>query len=136
MQNPNSYVHSNIAGFVNLLEVCKSANPQPAIVWASSSSVYGLNSKVPFSEKDRTDQPLVRMPPLRKPVKKLHILTITYMVFQFLVCGFSLYMVLGVVPIWPISSSPKILLKESRLQFLRLLVMEQLREILPTLMIL
>lgn len=33
------------------------ANPQPAIVWASSSSVYGLNSKVPFSEKDRTDQP-------------------------------------------------------------------------------
>lgn len=33
------------------------ANPQPSIVWASSSSVYGLNSKVPFSEKDRTDQP-------------------------------------------------------------------------------
>ncbi|KAI4327080.1 hypothetical protein L6164_019581 [Bauhinia variegata] len=57
MQNPGSYVHSNIAGFVNLLEVCKSANPQPAIVWASSSSVYGFNSKVPFSEKDRTDQP-------------------------------------------------------------------------------
>ncbi|KAJ8450124.1 hypothetical protein Cgig2_033318 [Carnegiea gigantea] len=57
MQNPGSYVHSNIAGFVNLLEVCKSANPQPAIVWASSSSVYGLNTKVPFSEKDRTDQP-------------------------------------------------------------------------------
>ncbi|KAL7590689.1 hypothetical protein Lser_V15G38844 [Lactuca serriola] len=57
MENPGSYVHSNIAGFVNLLEVCKSANPQPAIVWASSSSVYGLNTKVPFSEKDRTDQP-------------------------------------------------------------------------------
>ncbi|GAB2230874.1 hypothetical protein Droror1_Dr00015169 [Drosera rotundifolia] len=57
MKNPSSYVHSNIAGFVNLLEVCKSANPQPAIVWASSSSVYGLNTKVPFSEKDRTDQP-------------------------------------------------------------------------------
>ncbi|XP_057419498.1 UDP-glucuronate 4-epimerase 5-like [Lotus japonicus] len=57
MQNPGSYVHSNIAGFVNLLEACKSANPQPSIVWASSSSVYGLNSKVPFSEKDRTDQP-------------------------------------------------------------------------------
>jgi len=57
MENPSSYVHSNIAGFVNLLEVCKSANPQPAIVWASSSSVYGLNTKVPFSEKDRTDQP-------------------------------------------------------------------------------
>ncbi|KAI4315300.1 hypothetical protein L6164_028125 [Bauhinia variegata] len=57
MQNPGSYVHSNIAGFVNLLEVCRSANPQPAVVWASSSSVYGLNSKVPFAEKDRTDRP-------------------------------------------------------------------------------
>ncbi|KAF8389296.1 hypothetical protein HHK36_025989 [Tetracentron sinense] len=57
MENPSSYVHSNIAGLVNLLEACKSANPQPSIVWASSSSVYGLNEKVPFSESDRTDQP-------------------------------------------------------------------------------
>ncbi|XP_023554466.1 UDP-glucuronate 4-epimerase 2-like [Cucurbita pepo subsp. pepo] len=57
MQNPSSYVQSNIAGLVSVLEVCKSANPQPAIVWASSSSVYGLNSQVPFSEEDRTDQP-------------------------------------------------------------------------------
>lgn len=57
MQNPSSYVHSNIAGLVSVLEACKSANPQPAVVWASSSSVYGLNSKVPFSERDRTDQP-------------------------------------------------------------------------------
>ncbi|KAJ4846045.1 UDP-glucuronate 4-epimerase 6 [Turnera subulata] len=57
MQNPQSYVSSNIAGFVNLLEVAKTANPQPAIVWASSSSVYGLNTDVPFSELDRTDQP-------------------------------------------------------------------------------
>lgn len=57
MENPSSYVHSNIAGLVSVLEVCKNANPQPAIVWASSSSVYGLNTKVPFSEKDRTDQP-------------------------------------------------------------------------------
>ncbi|KAE8694580.1 UDP-glucuronate 4-epimerase 4 [Hibiscus syriacus] len=56
-QSPGSYIHSNIAGFVNILEVLKSVNPQPAIIWASSSSVYGLNSKVPFSEKDRTDQP-------------------------------------------------------------------------------
>ncbi|XP_019184101.1 PREDICTED: UDP-glucuronate 4-epimerase 6-like [Ipomoea nil] len=57
MQNPLSYVSSNIAGFVNLLEVAKKADPQPAIVWASSSSVYGLNTKVPFSENHRTDQP-------------------------------------------------------------------------------
>ncbi|XP_024381156.1 UDP-glucuronate 4-epimerase 1 isoform X2 [Physcomitrium patens] len=57
MQNPQSYIHSNIAGLVNIFEVCKATNPQPAIVWASSSSVYGLNTKVPFSEADRTDQP-------------------------------------------------------------------------------
>ncbi|KAH6794439.1 UDP-D-glucuronate 4-epimerase 1 [Perilla frutescens var. hirtella] len=57
MENPQSYVHSNIAGLVNVLETCKNANPQPAIVWASSSSVYGLNEKAPFSESDRTDRP-------------------------------------------------------------------------------
>ncbi|KAK1435337.1 hypothetical protein QVD17_01098 [Tagetes erecta] len=57
MQNPQSYVKSNIAGFVNLLEVAKNADPQPSIVWASSSSVYGLNTENPFSESDRTDRP-------------------------------------------------------------------------------
>ncbi|KAK4751263.1 hypothetical protein SAY87_004745 [Trapa incisa] len=57
MQNPQSYVASNIAGFVTLLEVAKNANPQPSIVWASSSSVYGLNTENPFSESHRTDQP-------------------------------------------------------------------------------
>jgi UDP-glucuronate 4-epimerase len=46
MQNPQSYIHSNVAGLVNIFEVCKAADPQPAIVWASSSSVYGLNTKV------------------------------------------------------------------------------------------
>nr|XP_023916020.1 UDP-glucuronate 4-epimerase 6 [Quercus suber]POF06088.1 udp-glucuronate 4-epimerase 6 [Quercus suber] len=57
MKNPQSYVSSNIAGFINLLEVAKSVDPQPAIVWASSSSVYGLNTENPFSELHRTDQP-------------------------------------------------------------------------------
>ncbi|KAJ3684512.1 hypothetical protein LUZ61_013676 [Rhynchospora tenuis] len=57
LQNPGSYVRSNVAGLVSILEAAKSANPQPAIVWASSSSVYGLNSRVPFSESDRTDRP-------------------------------------------------------------------------------
>jgi UDP-glucuronate 4-epimerase len=57
MENPKSYIHSNIAGLVTLLEVCKNSNPQPAMVWASSSSVYGLNEEVPFSESDRTDRP-------------------------------------------------------------------------------
>lgn len=57
VKNPLAYVHSNVGGFVTLLEQCKNSNPQPSIVYASSSSVYGLNSKVPFSEDDRTDHP-------------------------------------------------------------------------------
>ncbi|ERN07144.1 UDP-glucuronate 4-epimerase 1 [Amborella trichopoda] len=57
IENPASYVQSNVAGLVTLLEACRSANPQPSVVWASSSSVYGLNEKVPFSELDRTDRP-------------------------------------------------------------------------------
>lgn len=58
MKNPQSYVASNIAGLVNLFEIAaKTADPQPAIVWASSSSVYGLNTNNPFSEMHRTDQP-------------------------------------------------------------------------------
>uniref|UniRef100_A0A1D1YRJ1 UDP-glucuronate 4-epimerase n=1 Tax=Anthurium amnicola TaxID=1678845 RepID=A0A1D1YRJ1_9ARAE len=57
MRNPSSYVHSNVAGFVSILEAAKAASPQPALVWASSSSVYGLNDKVPFSESDQTDRP-------------------------------------------------------------------------------
>ncbi|KAK6161697.1 hypothetical protein DH2020_005078 [Rehmannia glutinosa] len=70
MQNPLSYVSSNIGGFVNLLEVAKAADPQPAIVWASSSSVYGLNTKVPFSETDRTDQPASLYAATKKPARK------------------------------------------------------------------
>jgi len=56
-KNPHSYVSSNIAGFVEVLEVARSTNPMPRIVYASSSSVYGLNTKVPFSETDRVDNP-------------------------------------------------------------------------------
>jgi len=50
-------VSSNVAGFVELLEVARAADPMPRIVYASSSSVYGLNTKVPFAETDRVDHP-------------------------------------------------------------------------------
>merc|ERR1712137_1529533 len=56
-KHPHSYVSSNIAGFVELLEVCRDMEPKPRIVYASSSSVYGLNTKVPFAETDRVDNP-------------------------------------------------------------------------------
>ncbi|KAI0520248.1 hypothetical protein KFK09_007719 [Dendrobium nobile] len=57
MVNPGSYVRNNVAGLVSILEAARSATSQPAIVWASSSSVYGLNTEVPFSESHRTDRP-------------------------------------------------------------------------------
>jgi len=56
-KDPYSYVASNVAGFVTLLEAAKDQKPMPRIVYASSSSVYGLNTKVPFSEKDVVDRP-------------------------------------------------------------------------------
>lgn len=50
------YLHSNLTGFVHVLEVCKHY-PKMKFIFASSSSVYGLNNKVPFAETDPTDQP-------------------------------------------------------------------------------
>lgn len=56
-RNPYSYVHANVLGHVTLLEVMVGQSPMPALVYASSSSVYGLNTKQPFSEDDRVDNP-------------------------------------------------------------------------------
>jgi len=61
VHNPAAYVHSNIAAFVTLFEVIRKrpdmGGVMPRVVYASSSSVYGLNTKVPFSEDDRVDRP-------------------------------------------------------------------------------
>ena len=57
LQNPFAYVDSNLVGFINLLEGCRHAQIQH-LVFASSSSVYGANDKVPFSVSDNVDQPV------------------------------------------------------------------------------
>lgn len=54
LTNPHAYIQANIEGFLNILEVCK-IDPAIKLTYASSSSVYGLNTKVPFSITDRTD---------------------------------------------------------------------------------
>ncbi|HZA01006.1 MAG TPA: NAD-dependent epimerase [Hyphomicrobiaceae bacterium] len=54
--NPRAYVTSNIDGFLSILEACRHV-PVEHLVYASSSSVYGTNNKVPFSEHDRADHP-------------------------------------------------------------------------------
>ncbi|MCT7359600.1 NAD-dependent epimerase [Thalassolituus pacificus] len=55
--NPHAYVDSNLIGFVNILEACRH-NEVGHLVYASSSSVYGLNTKIPYSTSDRVDHPV------------------------------------------------------------------------------
>lgn len=57
IENPRAYIDSNIVGFFNVLECCR-RHPVEHLVYASSSSVYGGNEKVPFSEDDRVDSPV------------------------------------------------------------------------------
>ena len=55
--NPDAYIQSNIIGFYNILEACRN-NPVKHLVYASSSSVYGNNKKVPYSVEDKVDNPV------------------------------------------------------------------------------
>ena len=57
LQNPHAYVDSNLVGFVNILEACRHYDVQH-LVYASSSSVYGSNTRMPFSVHDNVDHPL------------------------------------------------------------------------------
>lgn len=57
IENPDAYIESNIIGFYNILEACRSY-PVEHLVYASSSSVYGTNKKVPYSTEDKVDNPV------------------------------------------------------------------------------
>jgi nucleoside-diphosphate-sugar epimerase len=57
IENPDAYIESNILGFYNILEACRKY-PVEHLVYASSSSVYGKNNKVPYSTNDRADNPV------------------------------------------------------------------------------
>lgn len=57
LENPEAYIDSNVVGFLNILECCRNFNIKH-LVYASSSSVYGLNTKVPFETTDRVDHPI------------------------------------------------------------------------------
>jgi UDP-glucuronate 4-epimerase len=57
LENPKAYIDSNIVGFLNILECCRNHNIKH-LVYASSSSVYGLNKKVPFEISDNVDYPI------------------------------------------------------------------------------
>jgi len=57
IENPYAYLDSNLTGFLNILEMCRHHKIK-GLVYASSSSVYGSNTKIPFSISDRTDNPI------------------------------------------------------------------------------
>ncbi|WP_288070636.1 NAD-dependent epimerase/dehydratase family protein [Adlercreutzia caecimuris] len=57
IENPSAYIESNLVGFFNVLEMCRNY-PVKHLVFASSSSVYGLNEKVPYAVSDKTDSPV------------------------------------------------------------------------------
>ena len=57
-ENPQAYIDSNISGFVSLLECVRAAGNVEHLVYASSSSVYGANTKLPFAEGDNVDHPV------------------------------------------------------------------------------
>ncbi len=57
LENPYAYIDSNIKGFLNILEGCKKNQPKN-LIFASSSSVYGGNEKIPFNENDSVDHPV------------------------------------------------------------------------------
>ncbi|MBM7661717.1 UDP-glucuronate 4-epimerase [Bacillus mesophilus] len=57
IENPDVYIQSNIIGFYNIIEACRNY-PVDHLVYASSSSVYGANKKVPFEESDQVDNPV------------------------------------------------------------------------------
>lgn len=57
LQNPKAYTHANIDGFLSILEATRAHTPQH-LIFASTSSVYGANSKMPFHENDSTDHPM------------------------------------------------------------------------------
>lgn len=57
LENPHAYINSNLVGFTNILEGCRH-NQVKHLVFASSSSVYGINTKIPFSVHDNVDHPI------------------------------------------------------------------------------
>lgn len=57
IENPHAYVDSNLVAFVNILEGCRQQKTAH-LIYASSSSVYGMNTKIPFSTEDRVDSPI------------------------------------------------------------------------------
>ena len=113
IENPDVYIESNIIGFYNILEACRH-NPVEHLVYASSSSVYGGNKKVPFSTDDRVDNPVSLYAATKKSNELMaHCYSKLYNIPSTGLRFFTVYgpagrrsMVPPAVRIWPTSGSP------------------------------
>jgi len=92
LENPRAYVDSNIVGFLNILEACR-YNDVEHLVYASSSSVYGANRKLPFSVDDSVDHP-VSMYAASKKANELMAHTYSHL-FQLPTTGLRFFTVYG-----------------------------------------
>lgn len=93
LKNPDSYVRSNVVGFLNILECCRHASPQPRLLYASSSSVYGGNKEMPFSEDQKVDNP-VSLYAATKKADELMAHSYTHL-YGFQTIGFRFFTVYG-----------------------------------------
>ncbi|GLC40998.1 hypothetical protein PLESTB_000953800 [Pleodorina starrii] len=92
-RNPFAYVQSNIAASVSLMEAMRLQKPMPALVYASSSSVYGLSKRLPFTEDDRVDQPASLYAATKR---SLELLAHTYFnIYEMSVTGLRFFTVYG-----------------------------------------
>jgi UDP-glucuronate 4-epimerase len=78
IENPHAYIDANITGFLNVLEGCRHRKSEH-FVFASSSSVYGLNERLPFSECDNVDHPINLYAATKKSNELRHIRTALFM---------------------------------------------------------
>lgn len=105
LTHPDAYIDSNIKGFLNVLECCR-YNRIRHLVYASSSSVYGLNKEMPFSTDQQTDLPVSLYAASKKSKSSWHMLTVTCSGFPLLLFGFLPFMVHGADQTWPYFFSP------------------------------
>ena len=130
IENPLAYVESNIVGFAHILEGCRH-NKVEHLVYASSSSVYGANTTMPFSVHDNVDHPL-SLYAASKKANELMAHTYSHL-YDLPTTGLRFFTVYGPWgrPIWRCSNSPKRSLSMNQFQFS---IMVNIAVILPILM--
>jgi len=117
LENPEAYIDSNIVGFLNILECCRHYNIKH-LVYASSSSVYGLNKKVPFKTTDNVDHPISLYAATKKS-NELMAHTYSHL-YDFTTTGLRFFTVYGPwdAQIWPCFFLQKPLFKANQLKSL------------------